>query len=190
MTNEVTRAKLTTPQRMQVLALMARGDTYISINDFLNRQYGITLSLSSLWQIKNRNKDVVEAMRNSIQEREMEDAAALLRRSRRILHRKLDRAEHDMTELEQLDRRYRENEIDHKEYKRLKKTLMDVSITEVSMLSKNMYVQTGKPDLETPPLPSENPRQSEALLKAIQSGDTVELQRIILNPPEQESDPK
>lgn len=169
---------------------MARGDSYGDINSFLKKQYDITLVPSSLSDIKKRYTDIIEAMQATIQQEELQGATALLRRSHRILHKKLDRAERDMTELEELDVKYRNNEVSSDEYKRKKATLMNVSIAEISVMSKNMHDQTKNAGAgDTPQLPAGDPAQTKALLDAIKAGDTVELQRIILNPQGQISPP-
>lgn len=180
---EITGRKLSQPQRMQVFALLARGDTAAQINDFLDKRYGLSLAASSISEMKTKHADTIEEMRSHIQATELVEVDSLMQKSRRILNRKLDRADRDMSELEELDRQYREKEIDSAEYKRQKATLMNVSITEIAMVSKNLHDQTKKAgDDDTPKLPSGSPVQTEQLLAAIKAGDTVELQRIILNP--------
>lgn len=187
---EITGRKLSQPQRMQVFALMARGDTAKQINDFLEKQHGLTLNASSISEMRTKHKDTIEEMRATIQQNELVEVESLMQKSRRLLNRKLDRADRDMSELEQLDEDYRNGSVDSVEYKRKKATLMNVSITEIAMVSKNLHEQSKKSDdPNNPALPAGNPLQTEALLKAIKQGDTVELQRIILNPQGQLSHP-
>lgn len=190
MTKPAHNYKLTTPQRMQIFALMARGDTQNQINDFLKKNHNVTLSPSNLSLMKSRHKETIEAMVRAIQENELAGVEKLMKKSHRLLGRKLDRAEREMTELEELDEAYRNNKISPKEYKRIKTTLLDVSILEIASVSKNLHVQTGlsQPEISHP-ASAGAPIQTEALLNAIKNGDTVELQRIILNPNAQISHP-
>lgn len=177
--------KLTDIQRMQVLAMLARGDRYARINAFLQENYGVQLHISNFTQMKQRHSDTIQAMKETITTHVALESEVLMSKSRKLLNKKLDRAEQDAEELEELDRLYREGEITPAEYKRMKSTRYDITIGELNQVSKDMFAQSkfasSDPD-QSPKNGDANAQNTEALLDAIKAGNTVELQRLILNP--------
>lgn len=177
--------KLTQPQRMQVLAMLARGDRYAAINKFLLEQYGVQLHVSNFTEMKKRHADTIAAMQATITTNVALEAEVLLAKSRKLINRKLDKAADDAEEIDELDRQYRESEIDHEEYTRRRKGLLTISIGELNQVSKEMFAQSNLASSDGdkgPKTADSNPDQTKALIEAIQNGDTVELQRMILNP--------
>jgi len=180
------RNKLNTAQRMRVLALLARGDSFAMIHDHLQNTYGVDVHDSTISQIKKTHADTLATMTATIAEAEAADAESLLAKSRRMIGRKLQKAEADTSEIQKLDRRFRNGEISHLEYERERRGLLELSIQELTTVSKEMFNQSNKglpPGSPPPGLPAGGQQEAtEALLGAIARGDTVEIQRLILNP--------
>jgi hypothetical protein len=185
-----TRNKLSTPQRMVVLALLARGDGNAKIVAFLRENYGIDTSEGSISQIKKTHADTLALMKQKIQEHELSNVEDLLEKTRTMIGRKLNRAEKDSQTLEDLDYQFHNGEISEKEYKEKRKGLLDLSIGQIINVSKEIHNQVVKsappggipPGAGTLGLPSGNAALTDAIVAAIKRGDTVELQKLVLNP--------
>ena len=178
-------------QRLRTLAYIARGDTMSQVAAHLLEDYGVTISESRLYQIKKNNAETIQKIQDRLADSAAADAESLMRQSRIQLAKKMQKADRDGNELERLDQQYRDNEIDKAEYQRKKTGLLKMSVSELTNIGKAMHAQVvkvpGSPELppgSAPALPpgSSTPAQLEALLKAIQSGNTVEMQRIVFNP--------
>lgn len=190
------RTRLTMDQKMRVLAYISRGDTVSQVVAHVLEDFDISITEDAIYKIRRDNADTI----SKIQERLADSAAAdidqLIRKSRVQIARKLNKAEHDASELDKLDQQYRDGEIEKDEYQRQKTGRINLSISELASLGQKLVSQQRGIEPELPPaganpaLPpgSSTPAQLEAILKAIQSGDTVELQRIIFTPGVQRND--
>lgn len=173
--------------------MMARGDTLSQVAGHLLTDYGVTISESGLSKIRTNHQDTINKMIDTMAEGQAADAEALLKRSRRMLNSRMDKAERDQHALEEVDQEFRDGKISVEIYRRKKAGLLKISITELIQISKGMHDQTRK---DLPPLlpgasssgalppghHDANPAQLEALLQAIAAGNTVEIQRLIFNP--------
>lgn len=196
-----TRTRLTTDQKMAALAMIARGDTLSQVAGHLLTEYEVQITESALSKIKKAHMDTIIKMQETISDGQVADAEAILGRSRRLLNRRLDKAERDERALEELDQKYRDGEISSvEEYRRRKAGLLKISIAELTNISKTMHSQTIKlppaPQLPSgdgvPALPLghvSTPAHLEALLKAIKDGNTVEITRLTFNPGAQHREP-
>ena len=177
---------------MRVLAYISRGDTASQVVAHVLEDFDISITEDAIYKIRRDNADTI----SKIQERLAADVDQLIRKSRVQIARKLNKAEHDASELEKLDQQYRDGEIEKDEYQRQKTGRINLSISELASLGQKLVYQQrgGEPEPlpagANPALPpgSSTPAQLEAILKAIQSGDTVELQRIIFTPGVQRND--
>lgn len=186
-----TRTRLTTDQKLRALAYIARGDTLSQVAGHMLEEFEVTISESALSQLKKNHADTIDKMQTSLSESAAEDADALLKKTRRMLSVRLDRADRDSSELAELDRKWRDGEIKNKEeYQRKKTGLLKISISELTNISKTMHAQTVKvPELPPGAMPgalpagggAQTPAQLEALLNAIKDGNHVEIQRIVFN---------
>lgn len=182
-------------QKLRALAYIARGDTMSQVAAHLLEDFQVEITESALYKIKKDNLDTIQKIQDRLADSAAADADALLKSTRVALAKKMQRADRDGAELEQLDQQYRDGEIDKAQYQRKKAGLMQLSISELVNISRTMHAQIikqpGAPALpEGPgstaahqPLPAgaSTPAQLEALLKAIQSGNHVEIQRIVFN---------
>ena len=189
-----TRTRLTMDQKLRALAYIASGDTMSQVAAHLLEDFEVTITESALYKIKKDNLDTIQKIQERLADSAAADADAILKQSRVSLAKKMMRADRDGAELEQLDQQYRDGEIDKSEYQRKKAGLLSLSVSELVNISRTMHAQVikqpGAPALPegpgTPthqPLPagSSTPAQLESLLKAIQSGNHVEIQRIVFN---------
>ena len=164
--------------------MMARGDTLSQVAGHLLTDYGVKVSESWLAKIKTNHRDTIDKMQNTMAEGQAADAEALLKRSRRMLNSRMDKAERDNKAFEEIDNQFREGEINAEIHRRKKVGLLKISITELIQISKGMHEQTKReftpllPGASSlPPGHDPNPAQLEALLQAIAAGNTVEIQR-------------
>lgn len=185
-----TAPKLDTAQKMKVLAMLARGERYATIQSILKKDHDIDYSINSIRLLKKNHAETIAEMEAMIIEREASEAEQIRVRALASVSRKLDRASKDESELAELDRAYRDGELEIAEYKRRKKGLLDLSVTELLSVSKEMYAQTGKGKNASiaPGSPAgggegiANPQTLEVLMDAIKRGDTVTLQQMVINP--------
>lgn len=184
------RSKLNTAQRMKVLALMARGDSYAQIRAHLQSQYEISITDGALSDLRKRHADTLAEMTRTMVEHETIEAEDLLKKTRRMISKQLTKAEVDANKLAELDEDYRDGDLTKHEYDRKRAGLLGLSINQLVSVSKEMHSQTLK-DLP-PGLPpgasatgaigAGSPALTESIVSAIKAGDTVELQRLIFNP--------
>lgn len=195
-----TRTRLTTDQKLRALTLLARGDTLSQVAGHLLEEFDVTITESALSQLRKGHADSIKKIQDTMAEAEAEDAEKILSRTRKMIGSRLARAERDENAIAELDRKYREGEIEYDEYKKQKTGLMRISITELNNLAKSTHAQIVRDRLSASPndpaLPAgasagagSTPAHLEALLRAIQSGNTVELQRLVFNPPAQPAAP-
>ena len=90
-----TRTRLTTDQKLRALAYIARGDTLSQVAGHMLEEFEVTISESALSQLKKNHADTITKMQDSLSESAAEDADALLKKTRRMLSVRLDRADRD-----------------------------------------------------------------------------------------------
>ena len=186
-----TRTRLTMDQKLRAIAYIARGDTMSQVAAHMLEDYEVSITESALYNIKRDNRDTIQKIQERLADSAAADAEKILHSSRVAIAKKIQKADRDGGELELLDQQYRDGEIDKDEYQRRKAGMLQLSIGELVNINRSMYAQTAQrpSDPELPPggqqqLPagSATPAQLEALLKAIQAGNTVEIQRLIFTP--------
>lgn len=187
-------------QKLRVLAYIARGDTASQVVAHVLEDFEIVITEDAIYKIKRDNAETIAKMQERLADSVAADLDQLVRRSRTGIARKLMKAENDASEIEVLDQQYRDGEITKEEYQRKKAGRLDLSITELSNLSQKLVAQQrlvsapvqpegpnalpdGNPQPISVPQGTQTPAQLEAMLKAIQAGNTVELQRIVFTPP-------
>ena len=109
-----------------------------------------------------------------------------------MINKKLDKAERDANEMEELDQQWRDGEItDKAEYQRRKAGLMKISINELTTVARSMHKQIiTPPGPDNPQLPpgtqplalghggNMTPAHLEAMLKAASDGNIIEITRL------------
>lgn len=159
--------------------MIARGDTYSQIQNSFDEQYGFRPADASIVAVKKKNPGALARIQDQIAVNTADSTSEILNRSRRMINQRLVRAERDENKLDELHQMYRNGEIEWSEYQRLKEGYKTVSIDSLTKISKEMHAQIvdTNPDSRSP----SDPRALDKLMQAIQSGDAVELQRIIFN---------
>lgn len=170
------KRSLDTHTEIQVVAMVARGDTYDDISKFLaTKEYAI--SPATLTVIKKRNAEALSFMTTKMVEHETNRASDILAKSQKALENKLDTHIDLKKSIRGLGEQYHKGEIDEQEYGIMLDNLhRDARITpaELTTISKEMFNQSqilsGKPTNIT-----DNPNRAkenvQRMLSAIKSGD-------------------
>lgn len=191
MTDRPHNYKLNTSVKSKVLAMMARGEKYGTIINVLKEEHDIDYSLTGLTELRKRHADTIKIMTDMIIEAEATESEKIKTRSLRKISRTLDRADADEMELQALEEEYRkpDSKITLAEYRRRKSGLLQLNVTELLSISKEMHAQSSKlKSTGSPQLPAgtgapvgQSPQLAEALLDAIRRGDTISLQQMVIN---------
>lgn len=167
--------KLDTQSETEVVAYIARGDSYEDIiNTFAGR--GVVLSRANLTHIKSRNSQALTFMQDAIVEQQLSHAATILRKSRQLLEGKLDKQFTIQHELDELKTRFDKQEIDFKQYFDMCQAVVkrELTASELNSITKEAFnqsqVEAGKPTAITES-PIQARKNLEVILQAIASGD-------------------
>lgn len=167
--------KLDTQSETEVVAYIARGDSYQSIiNVFKTR--GIVLNKTNLSKIKARNSEALTFMQTAMTEQQMSHAASILHKSRQLLEGKLDEQIVVQRDLEELKERFDNGDIEFTAYINLYKTIVRRELTagELNGITKESFnqsqVEAGKPTAITES-PTQARQNLQVILNAIANGD-------------------
>ena len=163
---------------MKALAMLVRGDTYQSIAD------EVGISVMSVKNIKDRNPDTLQIMKDKLVDARITSAAKILGKSHRLIESRLDKIEDDDDKRRELDLMFSNGEIEEKEWRQRKAILRDATIGELTSVSREMFNQSQTSESETGKLAGSQGANQYVLdiAEAIKSGDTIKLQQIIFNP--------
>jgi len=170
--------KIDAQTEVRIVALIARGDSYTSIQSTLKDE-GVDLSLSGITDIKQRNTVALEQIKSSLAQHEVSKATRILDKARKQIEDKLDSTDKLEKELSEIKEAYDNKEIDFRVYSESidrAERKYKISIKDLTTVSKEMFNQSqleaGKPTAIASN-PEENKRNLMILLKAINEGDTV-----------------
>jgi hypothetical protein len=176
--------KLDTQTETQVVAMIARGDKYDIIVDWLKETHGINTTPQNLSVIKKRNSEALKFMQGEIIKHETTMATTILNKSRQLIDKRLNRAMKIDEELLDLRTKLENGEIEDGEYYDRVNLAMKSQLTvqELNSLSKESFnqsqIEAGKPTNIT-----DNPTQAKAnlqtLLSAISTNDQGAMLRAI-----------
>lgn len=182
----LTAPKLDLPLKMRILAMIAREEKYKVILGILEKDHGIKYSVQSLRLLKKNHAKTIAEMQGMVLDKEASEVDQIRTRALRQLARKLDQATEAEREIAQLDEEYRAGDMELAEYRRKKTGLLNMSVSELLAVSKEMHGQSGakgkgasiapnphKPGSDEPL----DPQAVEVLLTAIQNGDTITLSK-------------
>lgn len=164
---------------MKILAMLVRGDTHRSIAEAMG------LNVNTITTIKKRNPDTLKIMREKLSEAHANSAAKILTKSRKLLESKLDQLQSDDDKRLELVRQYEDGEIDHEEFDIKLRTLKQATLSELTGVSREMFNQNQVENQQPTSIVGnshEQKKQLVDLVRAIESGNEVELQKIIFNP--------
>jgi len=174
---------LTTQAEVRIVALIARGDTYATIQSQLKKE-GIDITIPTISKIKSRNEEALKAIKGEMIKVESSKSATILEKSRNLIEKKLDKTE-DETIPQELQDAYDNGEIDAKQFLDRKQTIFNkrqVSIGELNMVAKEAFnqsqIESGKPTSITDS-PEQAKKNLERLLTAINSGKEEDIVKAI-----------
>jgi hypothetical protein len=176
--------RLTQPQKMKIAALAAKGLTYAEIIEKMRNDYSVEVSDDNIKKIKKSQADVIQAMQEVVITAEVTDAVNIKKRALAQLDKKLKRIEAQEDEADKLYQRYINGEITDKEYRAQKSLLVKISARDLSAIAKELHAQAG-PTVVTPNSPvsgGQDPKWVDSLLTAVQRGDTIAMQQLIITP--------
>lgn len=174
--------------------MMARGEKYGTIQRILLDEHGIEYTSKSLSLLRKEHRETIKEMELMILDNQTHEAAQTHDKLLRALNRKIDQATEDELEIQRLDEEYRNGDLTLVEYRQQKTGLLKISAKDLSQMAKDIYTQIDKKRNPSGTLPSgtlpigsgsgeqADPKWVEALTTAIQRGDTVTMQQLIVEP--------
>lgn len=179
--------KTVTPVTEQkAIALLARGDKYQEVADTLKREDNIELKATGISMIARRHKDTIATLRKQMQDKVTSNSLAILDKSRQLIEKKLDRASKLELVLDELADQFANNEIDLDEYLTKVRAIPAITLTELTSVTKEAFNQSQAESGALGALPGVSPEDAKAqlatLVRAIQDGNEIELQRIVFKP--------
>ena len=166
----------------KIVALIARGDTYTDIVKTIESEDAVTVSTSSISQIKSRNESALAHIKDKLQDHASSRINRLISKTHKSIEKKLDKAEQNEQELEKLSEQYLNGQITKEEYRVRSKHLVGISITELANVSDKLFRQsqaTGDDSDKLSANPAEAKQQLIQLLQVINVGDLDNLQKMI-----------
>lgn len=135
--------RIDTETQLQVLALIARGDTYGQVTDATG------VKASTIEGIKKRNLATLDIMRNKLMDHQVSTSKKILSKAQGLIEKKLDHAIKSEQELEDATQRFRAQEIDYAEYQQEVFGLAKVTLAELNSVSREAFnqsqIEQGKP---------------------------------------------
>lgn len=148
--------KIDTSTELKVIAMLARGDSMSAISE------EIGISHVTVANIKKRNPDTLAIVKTKLVERQSVLASRILAKANAKIEQRLD-------------------EDDNKD------SLTRMSVKDLTSISHELFNQRQVEEGNPTSISASDPKAREAfdkLKQAIKNGDTVELQRLVLNPPD------
>lgn len=167
--------QLNNVEEIRIVALLARGDTYIGIREQIAEEFGRHLSDMTIRKVKKRNKDNLKLIKERIVAKEAYRAENIRDKANNLINARLTQADHDVNVLQQAYDDYVNGNMDYKEYMALTRRYQMVSLPELVSVSKEMHQQNKDEEAET----KAPAKDLDILAKALQTGDEVVLNQII-----------
>lgn len=168
--------RLNPQQELEIVARIARGDKYAEIAE------DYSCSLTTIGEVKKRNPKALAIIQSRMVEHEAHEAIQIKKKANSILRRKLDRIEKDEDRAEQLYQSYMNGHLSLDEYERASRRLAKTTLTELTAVSKEMNSQAKEDGEGGNANPAETQAHLQAIMAALEKGDTVTLQQLVLTP--------
>lgn len=168
-----------TEVEVKAVALIARGDKH----ELIANELGI--SIPSVRAIKQRNKSIIATIEKQMLNHQVKRAAENLEKANQMLGERLDEGKDLKSELKMLNDDLENGRIDYDTYRAKFAHLNAQMLTtpELVSISKEMHNQTKvEGDEKSKFNPNEAKEYVSSLVKAIEHGDEVALERIVFNP--------
>jgi len=173
--SEVERGRLTVEEETRIVAMLARGDSIIQVQEAMARDFR-PVNANTVSKVRARNKDNFEIIKARFLEKHESNERAIKEKANKIINKKLDSEEKKTEIIDKARSDYLNEVIDLKEYTEILRRHKETTLTELVTVSKEMHHQS----VEDPDKPSDKKDISD-LVDAIRSGDEVKLQQIIFN---------
>lgn len=169
---------LTTAEEVKMVAMLARGDTQETIRKNM-REFGrANVSNNTIVAVRKRNRENIEMLKDKLMAIEEADALSIKRKSNEIIKKRLHQVEQEDEIVAKANKEMIEGDMPHEIYERLMRTMKPTTLQELVAVSKEMHQQAR---LEPVEAPKSNTNNMEALAKAIEAGDEVILNQMIVN---------
>lgn len=161
------KPRLSTQTETQIIAMIARGDTYGAIQQAFKLK-DESISISTISTVKKRNLEALKYMQGVIVEQSTNQSTKILAKSRELIDRKLDRALKQDDEIAEIKQKFEDGELESSEFMHLldRATKHELTVTELTSLTREMFnqsqVEQGKPTSI-----SDNPAQAKENLKTL-----------------------
>lgn len=174
-----TRKQLNPNQKAWLIKRIALHHNYRDICREFKEKFGRSVNPMTLSRLKRRHIDIVTSAQSRIVASGAIEATTIKQQSYRLIQRKMDKAEVDMTDLDKLRKDFREGVIDEKEYKRRKQTYETITIGELTNVANAAHAHAK--GIEDDAARPEDAAALKMLVASIQSGNPVNLIQM-LNP--------
>ena len=178
------RVRITSQVEAKIVAMLARGDTYAKIRENMIADEGRSPAILTLSNIKKRNLDSIQIIKNKLTQIEVAKTEDLLMKTRHLIERKLD-ASLDESVPPKLQALYDDGVIDDKEFEtRYQKVLnaRNIALKDLTTVSKEMFnqsqIESGRPTSITNS-PELAKQQLDTLLRAINTGKEEDIAKAI-----------
>lgn len=165
----------------KIVAYIARGDKAADIKQEVAK-LGYSVSDNQISNIKKRNADALQTIKSALVEKEKISSVGLLERTQRLLGKRLSKAEQDFAELDKAYQDFIDGKISWLEYEKKRKSMPVPTLTELTNVSKEMFhqaqVESGGGD-EYANTPDQAKKKIMELVRMVQEGDEVQLERIV-----------
>ena len=177
------RSKLTEPQKAKVVAMLAKGLTQKEIVEIVKKDFDVDISMTVIKKIKKNNGPTIAAMQEIFITAEVTDAVNIKKRALKQLDKKLERIEKQEDYTEQLYQDYLDGVITDTEYRKQKALQAKISARDLSAIAKELSAQVDPVQPGATALPAgQDPKWVDSLLQAVQRGDTIAMQQLIITP--------
>lgn len=177
-------SKIDTHTETRIVALIARGDSYTTIQKELEKD-GISISTSGLSEIKKRNQEALSYIQHKLNEHQVSKTTKILDKARNMIEQQLDEANGNIPVLEELAELRANGDIDDAEFARLSMSAVTsrrISIKDLTTVSKEMFnqsqIESGKPTSITES-PEQAKKNLQTLLEAINNKDEASMLKAI-----------
>lgn len=163
----MSKPRLSTQTETQIIAMIARGDTYGAIQQALKAK-DESVSIQTITAVKKRNLEAFKYMKGVMVEQATNQSTKILAKSRELIDRKLDRALRQNDEVLELTQQFEDGDIEREEFHVLlnRAEKHELTVQELTSLTREMFnqsqVEQGKPTSI-----SDNPAQAKENLKTL-----------------------
>lgn len=170
-------------EETKIVALLARGDSYLQIRKQFTKEFERTLSLETIRKIRDRNAENLKIIMSRTLEKQEVDVLQIRAKANRKIENRLDLDSKQQDLLIKANEDFLNDKIDLQEYTKLVKSVKQLSVSDLVNVSKEMHAQSAGD-----PAPQGNPQDMARIAAALQNSDEVQLNQLVFKPKETPSD--